>query len=82
MTNRSLKETIFKTIKYKNNLMLPVIMITIVLLAVCISVPGVMKLFYFETISIKQLSLCIITAFICTAWFEIYKSLTKNTNKV
>lgn len=72
-TNRSLTETIFKTMRYKNNLVLPVLIISLCFLLSILLVPHVQQLFGLAKISIGNFFICLATAFITVFWFEGYK---------
>jgi Ca2+-transporting ATPase len=71
--NRSFTKTITKTIRYKNNLALPVIIISSLFLCAIILVPFVRNLFELSAISANNFFVSLATAFISVAWFEIYK---------
>ncbi len=77
-TNRSFTQTFTKTIRYKNNLALPVIIISILFLSVILLVPLVRKLFELSVISANTFFICLAAAFISVAWFEMYKMDLKN----
>lgn len=72
--NRSFTETFFKTIRYKNNLAVPVLVLSICFLACIHLVPFVREHFGMSVISINQFSICVVTAFISVGWFELYKA--------
>ena len=72
-TNRSYNETFLKTIRYKNNLVVPVIIFSLGFLVIIHSLPFVRQLFGMSSLSPNQFIICIITALISVGWFEVYK---------
>lgn len=73
--DRSFTEPVTRTLKYSNNLA-PVILVTSVLFLLAIHfIPAVRRLFGMEAISLQSFFLCLIAAFICVAWFEVYKAV-------
>ncbi|HVD98931.1 MAG TPA: cation-translocating P-type ATPase [Cytophagaceae bacterium] len=73
LENRSFKDSILKTIRYKNNYILFIISITVILLLIILYVPAVRNLFLLDFLRLDQLLLCAFTGFVCVAWIEIYK---------
>jgi len=71
--NRSFTKNFTKTIRYKNNLALPVMIISVLFLCIILAVPFVRNLFELSTISANNFFICLATAFISVAWFEMYK---------
>jgi Ca2+-transporting ATPase len=76
-TNRSFTENLSKTIFYKNELALPVIVISILFIAVIHYVQPVTQLFGMTSISIGDFLICIATALVSVMWFEMYKTNLK-----
>jgi Ca2+-transporting ATPase len=72
--NRSFSETFFKTIRYKNNLVLPVLIISILFLAIIHFIPAVRSLFGMTILSQMQFIICMVVSFMSVIWFELYKS--------
>jgi P-type Ca2+ transporter type 2C len=70
LVNRSFYYSIFTTIKYKNNLVLLVISITLVLTGLLIYVKPIAEFFAFESLNGLQLSLCMGIGFLSVLWFE------------
>ena len=79
-TNRSFSETFFKTIKYKNNLVLPVLILSISFLFAIHLTPTVRNLFGMSSISFTQFIICMTTALVSVAWFEVYKAHLTHIN--
>ncbi len=71
--NRSFSESFVKTIRYKNNLAWVVFIISLGFLVLIHTVPLVRNLFELSTLTFKDLSLCLLVAFLSTAWLEFYK---------
>lgn len=73
LVNRSFYYSSLSTIKYKNNLVLIVISITLLLTGLLIYVKPIANFFAFESLGGFQLSLCIGIGFLSVIWFEIVK---------
>ncbi|RKT00268.1 cation-translocating P-type ATPase [Flavobacterium sp. 123] len=81
LANRSFYYSVFTTLKYKNNLVLMIIVITIFITALLLAVPSFSHFFMFETVSIYQIGLSILTGGISVFWIEIYKGFKRLKNK-
>ncbi|HCQ13318.1 cation-translocating P-type ATPase [Flavobacterium sp.] len=73
LENRSFYYSIFTTIRYKNNLVLLIIGITIAVTSLLLFVPVFSKFFLFEIVDYTQIGFSILIAFISVMWIEIYK---------
>jgi P-type Ca2+ transporter type 2C len=73
LENRSFYYSIFTTIRYKNNLVLMIIGITIAVTSLLLFVPVFSKFFLFEMVAYTQIGLSILIAFVAVMWIEIYK---------
>ena len=73
LENRSFYYSIFTTIRYKNNLVLLIIGITIAVTSLLLFVPVFSKFFLFEIVDYTQIGLSILIAFVAVMWIEIYK---------
>ena len=73
LENRSFYYSIFTTIRYKNNLVVLIIGITIAVTSLLLFVPVFSKFFLFEMVAYTQIGLSIVIAFVCVMWIEIYK---------
>jgi Ca2+-transporting ATPase len=73
LENRSFYYSIFTTIRYKNNLVLLIIGITIAVTSLLLFVPVFSKFFLFEIVDYTQIGLSILIAFVSVMWIEIYK---------
>jgi P-type Ca2+ transporter type 2C len=72
--DRSFQETVFKTFRYKNNLALPVLLLSLLFLVLLHVVPAVQRVFGMSSIPFTTFSVCVFTALICVGWFELYKA--------
>jgi P-type Ca2+ transporter type 2C len=73
LVNRSFYYSIFTTLKYKNDLVLIVISITIVLTGLLLYVKPLTQFFQFEHLNLLQLILSISVGFLSVIWFELVK---------
>ena len=73
LENRSFYYSIFTTIRYKNNLVLMINGITILITSLLLFVPVFSKFFLFEKVSFSQIGLSVLIGFISVMWIEIYK---------
>lgn len=80
LINRSFYYSLLSTLKYKNNLVLLIISITISLLALILYVKPLSNFFEFETLTFPNLSICIGIGFISVIWFEVLKFIKRKKN--
>ncbi|MFN3968120.1 cation-translocating P-type ATPase [Flavobacterium sp.] len=73
LANRSFYYSVFTTIRYKNNLVLLIIGVTIIMTSVLLFVPVFVKFFLFERIDLTQIGFSVLVGFISVMWIEIYK---------
>jgi len=73
LVNRSFYYSLFTTFRYKNYLLILIIFITIVMLALMLSVPGIIAFFKFKKLITSQLLVCFSAGFISVIWIEGYK---------
>ncbi len=73
LINRSFYYSILTTLKYKNNMVLTIILITITLLVLMLFVKPLTVFFEFEQLNFIQVLLCITVGFVSVIWFEIAK---------
>lgn len=71
--NRSFKESIYRTSKYKNTLAPFIIIISAAFLLSIYFIPFIRNLFQLTSINSYQFLLCLIASFIGVMWFEVYK---------
>ena len=77
LVNRSFYFSIFNTLRYKNNLILLIIGITITITGLLLFVPSLTAFFEFESLNISQLFTCIGIGFISVIWYELVKIKTR-----
>lgn len=75
--DRSFRHTLATTIRYKNNLVLPVLVVSTGFLLLLHFVPFVQRLFGLMPITFFQFIVCLFTAVLCVGWFEAYKTNLK-----
>ena len=73
LVNRSFYYSVFTTIRYKNNLLPIVLIISIVVLILSIYVKPIRELFQFEALKILDMIMCFVVAFLGVIWVEVYK---------
>lgn len=73
LENRSFYYSIFTTIRYKNNLVLMIIGITVAVTSLLLFVPVFAKFFMFEIIDYPQIGISILIGFVAVMWIEVYK---------
>lgn len=77
LVNRSFYYSILTTLRYKNNLVLLIITITIVITGLLLFVPPLTSFFEFQTLNFSQLAICIGIGFISVIWYELVKIKTR-----
>jgi Ca2+-transporting ATPase len=83
LVNRSFYYSILTTLKYKNNLVLLIISITILITVLLMYVKPLASFFELESLNLSQLGISTLIGFVFVIWFEIVKwrnriSLLKN----
>jgi len=73
LANRSFYYSIFTTIRYKNNLVLMIIGITLLTTSLLLFVPVFSKFFLFEKVNFSQIGWSFLVGFVSVMWIEIYK---------
>lgn len=77
LINRSFYYSIITTLRYKNNLVPIIILITISLVALMLYYPPINHFFEFERLNILQLIIAVSTGFLSVIWFELIKSFKR-----
>jgi Ca2+-transporting ATPase len=77
LVNRSFYYSILTTIRYRNNLVLLIISITLAICGLLFYVKPLTTFFGFEALNLSQIALCTGTGFLFVAWFEIVKWLKR-----
>ena len=80
LTNRSIYYSIITTLKYKNNMVSIIILLTIFLNALLLLIPPLTLFFGLEQLSITQIVICTAIGFISVIWFEIVKLFNRGKN--
>ena len=73
LVNRSFYYSILTTLKYKNNLVLLIISITILITMLLLYIKPLSDFFKFEQLDLSQLLISIIIGFLSVIWYEIVK---------
>ncbi|MEX1240895.1 MAG: cation-translocating P-type ATPase, partial [Cyclobacteriaceae bacterium] len=73
LVNRSFYHSVFTTLRYKNNLVLLIIGITLGLTASLLMVPLLRDLFEFAKINGSQIMIAVLTGSVSVLWFEVVK---------
>ena len=73
LVNRSFYYSIFSTLRYKNNLVLLIILITITISVLLLFVKPVTRFFQFDTLNLSQLIISVGTGFLFVIWYELIK---------
>ena len=73
LVNRSFYFSFATTLKYKNNLVLLIIGITIALTGLLLFLKPLTRFFKFETLSLSQLLICVAIGFFSVIWYEAIK---------
>jgi Ca2+-transporting ATPase len=73
LVNRSFYYSILTTLKYKNNLVLLIIGITIAITALLLYVPLFTRFFLFTSLDYVQVAICIGIGFLSVIWYELVK---------
>ena len=73
LVNRSFYYSIITTLKYRNNLVPLIIMITITISALLLYIKPLSEFFGFESLNIRQLMISIAVGFLSVIWYELEK---------
>lgn len=82
LVNRSFYYSLFTTVRYKNNLVLLIIGITILISASLIYLKPLTVFFGFESLNPLKLTTSIAIGFISVIWFELYKWWTRKNHGI
>ncbi|UOU97495.1 cation-translocating P-type ATPase [Chryseobacterium daecheongense] len=81
LINRSFYYSVFTTLKYKNNLIPLIILLTVIILGLIIYIKPLAGFFRFEALEFSQLAICCLTGFVSVIWYEIVKLLKRMSSK-
>ena len=73
LINRSFKFTVLKTIFYKNNLVLIILLFSVVMIFFFLFLPYLRNVFGLSILSFREIIVCMCFALISTGWVEIFK---------
>jgi Ca2+-transporting ATPase len=79
LANRSFQYSIFKTITYKNNLVLLITGITLGFIVLLLYIPFVRDLFELSPLSLTAIGTCALVGIFGTLWIEIWKFLKRKS---
>ncbi|MCP9768676.1 cation-translocating P-type ATPase [Lacihabitans sp. LS3-19] len=82
LVNRSFYYSIFTTLRYKNNLVLLIILITISITALMIFVKPLTVFFQFEIMNMEQFGLSVGVGMLSVLWYEIVKAIKRSQVKI
>ena len=77
LINRSFYYSILTTLRYKNNMVWIIILITMTIMGLMLYVKPLTRFFDFEKLSFTQLLICISIGFVVVIWFEISKFIRR-----
>ncbi|MCZ4408477.1 cation-translocating P-type ATPase [Cryomorphaceae bacterium 1068] len=80
LINRSFYYSILTTLKYKNNMVLYIILITVAIVGLILYIKPLTSFFEFEGLDLFQLGICVGIGFVSVIWFEVVKVI-KRMNK-
>ena len=81
LANRSFYYSIITTIRYKNNLVLIIIGVTILITGFLLFIPVFSHFFLFDIVSTLQIGMSILVGFVSVFWIEIYKAFKRRNQK-
>lgn len=81
LANRSFYYSMLSTLKYKNNLVLLIIGITLLITGFLLTIPVFKTLFQFESITFLQIGLSVLIGFVSVLWIEIFKFFRRRKEK-
>jgi Ca2+-transporting ATPase len=73
LINRSFRFTILKTISYKNNLVIVILLFSMLMIFLFLFVPYLRSIFGLSLLSFSEIFICILVALISTIWIEVFK---------
>ena len=77
LVNRSFYYSLITTLKYKNNLVLLIIGITLAITGLLIFVPILTNFFSFENLTVAQIGICTAAGFVSVIWYELVKAIKR-----
>lgn len=80
LINRSFYYSILTTLKYKNNMVLFIIFITLAIVGLILYIQPLTSFFEFERLNLMQLLTCLAIGFVSVIWFEIVKLIKRKNS--
>lgn len=81
LANRSFYYSVLTTLKYKNNLVILIIGITLLITGSLLITPAFRTFFQFESITLLQIGFSVVIGFVSVLWIEIYKFFRRRKDK-
>lgn len=81
MVNRSFNYSLFITLRYKNNLMIVIVLLTATLTAALLLIKPVAAFFEFGPASVEQLSISVAAGFFSVIWMEAVKWIRRKRRR-
>ncbi len=78
LVNRSFYYSILTTLKYRNSMVLYIILITVAILGLILYIKPLTSFFEFEALDLSQLGICVGIGFVSVIWFEIVKWIKRS----
>ncbi len=78
LVNRSFYYSILTTLKYRNSMVLYIILITVAILGLILYIKPLTSFFEFEALDLSQLGICVGVGFVSVIWFEIVKWIKRS----
>jgi len=80
LANRSFYYSILTTLKYKNNLVLIIIGITVLITSMLLFIPVFSRFFMFDEVNSTQIGISVLVGFVSVMWIEIYKYFKRSNS--
>lgn len=80
LVNRSFYYSVIRTLRYKNNMITWIILLTLLMLALMLFVPPLTSFFEFEQLSLPSLMLSSAIGFLSVIWFELVKGWKRSND--
>jgi len=80
LVNRSFYYSVIRTLRYKNNMITWIILLTLLMLALMLFVPPLTSFFEFEQLSFPSLMLGSAIGFLSVIWFELVKGWKRSND--
>lgn len=81
LVNRSFRYTMFTTLRYRNNLIIYINLVSLAFVALFLYLPYVQNLFSLQSLPGPVILTCVLTALVATCWVEILKFIRNINHK-